>query len=276
MFTVRVEGLEAAAGRVRDLPRQMRFASARALNDVAQQHVRPALQAEMDSSFDRPTPFIKNSIWVDRASPDSLVAKLYPRYLGGKSVNPANVLQAEVRGGGRRAKRAELAFQRVGILPPGWFMVPSNVLLADSNKTDGYGNVRGSFIVQLLAYFNAFGEQGYRANMTDKRRGALAKVKRSANGFIQVRGVQYFVSHGRGTRGANALEGRAGRQQHLPPGIWSRSGTHGVDVKPVFLFVRAPHYSVRYRMGDVVNNTVRRVLPRLLADSVKRALATAR
>lgn len=276
MISIEVKLLDAASKRVSNLPRQLRYAASRAINEVAIQVVRPALQAEMDVSFDRPTPWLKKSIWVDQAKPEALVASIYPQYLGGKSVDPAKVLQAEVVGGGRRNKRAEVAFQRVGILPPGWFMVPSSALLGDSSKTDGYGNVRGAFIVQLLSYFNAFSEQGYRANMTDKRRSALAKVKRSKRGFLQVRGVQYFVSKGRGTVGANPAEGRQGREQHLAPGIWSRSGTHGSDLKPVFFFVRAPHYSVRYRMGDIVNNTAQRALPGRLAWWIERAVATAR
>ena len=32
------------------------------------------------------------------------------------------------------------------------------------------GSALGAFLVQLISYFQAFGEQGYRANMTGKRR----------------------------------------------------------------------------------------------------------
>src|SRR5438105_14002887 len=107
MFTLRVEGLDAAQRRVTDLPKQIRYAASRALNDTTLLDVRPALQSEMDTAFDRPTPWIKNSLWVDRATPDVLVATITTRELGGKSVNPANVLTPEVKGGGRHFKRAE-------------------------------------------------------------------------------------------------------------------------------------------------------------------------
>lgn len=276
MLSIRLAGLDSALRRVNDLPRQIRFGAARALNETALNDIRPSLQTAMDTDFDRPTPWIKRSIWVDRASPEALAVRIYPRGLGGKGVDPAKVLTAEVHGGARRNKRAERAFQRIGVLPPGWYMVPSTALLGDGQKSDSYGNVKGSFLVQLIAYFNAFGEQGYRANMTDKRRQTLAKVKKSKAGHQQITGVQYFISRGKGTFGALPAEGRHGREQRLPPGIWSRSGTHGSDIKPVFLFVRDAHYAVRYRMRDIVNRAVARSLPGRLAVSVRNAIATAR
>lgn len=287
MFSIRVEGLDRALGRVRDLPRQIRYASARALNEHALQDQRPALQAEMDTRFDRPTPFIKHSLWVDRAEPKRTEVKIYPRYPGGKGVDPASVLHAEVQGGTRRAKRAERALQRIGVLPPGWFMVPG-----PAAPRDAYGNVPGSFIVGLLSNLQAFGEQGYRANMTELHRRKLSGKGRWVNGrFVadgargavasaprafRKGGVEYFVSRGKGTWGAMPQQGRQGRTQHLPPGIWARSGVYGESVKPVFLFVRATRYRVRYPMGEIARRTAQAHLPRRLQASLEQALRTAR
>lgn len=280
MFGLAVTGLTANLQRVRNLPRQVRFAASKALNETAY-----AARADMTAGmqvFDRPTPFIQKSIWVGKtAKPESLEAWVYPRDPGGKAVDPANVLRAEVFGGERKAKRSELAFRRVGILLPGYAMVPSKWLLA-SPKADQYGNVKGSFLVQLLSYFQAFGEQGYRANMTAKRKAQLAKVRRSKAGFLQTTGVQYFVSYGRGTRatrhtnGAGQLSRPEGQAQTLPAGIWQRSGTHGSDLKPVFLFVREPRYQARLPLPSIFRATGMREFPRRYSQALAGALATAR
>lgn len=280
MFRVEVQGLDAIKRRIASLPRQVRYAAAQALNDTGFQ-ARADLAQEARRVFDRPTPFIQRSPWFNRAEPSKLAITIYPRDPGGKAVDPADVLRAEVQGGARKFKRSERAFQRIGILPPGQILQPAPWVLADAKMGDGYGNVRGSFMVRLLSYFQAFGEQGYRANMSDKRRRSIEKVKR-VGGFMKVTGVQYFVSHGRGTRAtrhvnrAGRLSRPDGQAQHLPAGIWQRSGTHGVDVKPVFYFNRMPAYPVRYRMGDVVQRTAQATLPAALSRRIAGALATAR
>lgn len=275
MLSLEITGLDATSRRIRDVPRQVRFATAQAINETAFA-ARLTVQTEMQSVFDRPTPWIQKSIFVKPAAPDRLEAQIYPRYMGGKSVDPSNVLQAEVYGGARKVKRSEKALQRIGVLPPGMVTVPGK-----GAPLDGYGNVSGPFLVRLLAYFEAFGEQGYRSNMSDKGRARLAKVNR-VNGYLKATGVQYFVSYGKGTRMTRAVNGQGqlsrpdGQAQHLPAGIWSRTGTHGSDIKPILMFVRAPRYGVRLRIRDVVEATVQRELPQRYAKWIGVAIATAK
>lgn len=270
MFSVQVQGLDRVQARIRNLPKQLRFAASRAINDAAYL-ARTAVVTEMPRAFDRPTPFIQKSIWVGKtARPESLQAWIYPRDPGGKAVDPADVLRAEVRGGPRKLKRSERAFQRVGILPAGFAMVPSKQLL-QSDKADAYGNVKGSFVVQLLSYLQAFGEQGYKANMTAKRKRTLARYGKSQGGFKKINGVEYFVSYGK-----LRTRGDLGTQQPLAAGIWARSGTGGSAVKPVFLFVRMPTYPARLHMGQIIQATVQAELPRRYATHLQSALATAR
>lgn len=274
MFSAQVQGLDRLRGRVAGLGKQVRYASARALNSAAFD-VRLAVQDKMRQVFDRPTAYILRSIWVDRAEPARLEARVRPRYLGGKGVDPAAVLQAEVLGGQRRNTRAERALQAAGILPRGFAMVPAKWIAESAAHGDGNGNVKGSFIVRLLAYFKAFGEQGYRANMNDRGRKRLAKFGRSESGSRKIRGVVYFVSRGRGEftgRGA----WRNGRQQHLAAGIWQKSGTHGVDLKPVFLFVRLPRYRVRLDPWAVAGQVMAQRFPVHFQRELAHALATAR
>lgn len=263
----------AALARVRSLPRQLRFAAAGAINDSLFA-ARSAEQVRMRQVFTpAPTPYVERGIAVRMAQREQLSGEVYADFWGrGKGVPPEKILLAEVFGGRRRAKRAEVALQRVGVLPPGWGMVPGE---GAKPHMDAFGNVKGSFLVQLLSYLQAFGEQGYRANMTDKRRRALAKVGRSDSGARRIGGVEYFVSRGRGEftgRGS----WRGGQQQHLRAGIWQRSGTHGVDIKPVFLFVPLPRYRVRFDFHTVAAEAVAATLPARLSARLESALTTAR
>lgn len=228
---------------------EIRKATAKALTDSAFE-ARKSVQQEMDRSFDRVTPYIRRSIIVKPATPDNLVAIVEPRYQGGKGVDPSNVLRASIYGGQRKQKASERALQRVGILPAGYSVVPG-----DAVPLDQYGNIKGSFIVQLISYFGAFGEQGYKANMTARRKANLAKVGRTANGYKTINGVEYFVATGKL---------RSGRSSHLHAGIWSRTGIHGSNVKPILMFVRTPSYSKRLDFyGRPVKAALDKFNPRL-------------
>ena len=212
---------------------QARGAYAKAVNDTAFQ-VRRAMKEEMAKVFDRPTPYILNSSYVQMATPDKLSARIAPENKRDSvGVDPQKILQAQEFGGPRRDKRSELAFRRAGILMPGWqIAIPSTPYPGSS---DGRGNLRGPFVAQLISYFAASAEQGYSANMTDKRKRAIHR------GTKKTTGRRYFVSYGR-------LRG-----QHLAAGIWAASGTGGVDVRPVAMFVRAGRYTPRLSMQRVAD-----------------------
>ena len=83
--------------------KQARYAGSQAINDSAF-NARAAVQREMDSKFDRVTPYIRRSVFVTQSKPETLLAVMAPKYQGGKGVDPQKVLQAEVFGGSRRQK----------------------------------------------------------------------------------------------------------------------------------------------------------------------------
>lgn len=243
-------------------PERINRAHVAAINDVAFE-ARADLQDAMREEFDRVTPYMTRSVWVNRATEADPTATVWPRYMGGKGVDPAKILLAQVRGGPRRSKRFEVALQRAGILPPGMAAVPAGGI--DPAFIDAYGNVKGSFIVQLLSYLKAFGEQGYRANMTDKRKGSLAKRGKTESGYATINGVQYFVSHGPGERN--------GRMQHLAPGIWAKSGIHGSTVRPVFLWSkRMPSYTKTINLQRIGEIAVRSRYEKALTARLARLL----
>jgi len=206
---------------------QAKQAYAEGLNDGGFQ-ARREWQREMRDQFDRPTPYILKSVYVRKATPDRLGVKIEPTYFGGKGVDPQKILQAQEFGGARRDKRSEVALRRIGILPSGFqTAIPENPL---PGSHDGRGNIRGPFLVQLLSYFHAMGEQGYRANMTAKRKAQIHKGTKTREG------VRYFVSYG---------HLRGGATQHLAPGIWASTGRDGFIVRPVLMFVPDGDYTPR-------------------------------
>jgi hypothetical protein len=185
-------------------------------------------QREMREQFDRPTPYIIKSVYVRKATPERLSVDIEPTYFGGKGVDPQKILQAQEFGGTRRDKRSEAALRRIGILPAGYqTVIPAT---AFPGSDDGRGNVRGGFLVRLLSYFQALGEQGYRANMTEKRKARLHKGNKGREG------VRFFISYGRL---------RSGPAEHLAPGIWAATGQDGFIVRPVLMFVHGGYYESR-------------------------------
>lgn len=225
----------------------LKQAASDALNDAAFK-LRNEMQTEMGRVFDKPTPYILRSVQVKKSTAATLTAEVGATYMGGKGVDPQKVLAAEVAGGRRRDKRSEVALRRVGVLPPGYVTTIPEKPYPGSD--DGRGNLRGPFLVQLLSYLKAFGEQGYKANMSDKRRAKLAGYGRTESGYKTIGGVVYFVSHGSLPGGAGVHDSK-NKTMHLAPGVWAKSGIHGSNIKPVLMFVRAPTYAVRLSMEKI-------------------------
>ena len=297
-LTFQIQGAAEAQRRIAQVPKQARFAAAQALNGAAGL-LREDWKAELVRAFDRPTPYITDSIRVQGyATRENLRAVVGPRYPGGKGVDPEKVLLAEVLGGPRRPKRFEVALRRAGILPNGLAAVPATWVTTDPASADGFGGVSGPFIVRLLSALRAFGEVGYRANATDRTAakrsgrgrwvngrfyGAHTKVGASGRGAAAFRqgGVEYFVSRGRGSTIITRRQAAAGRfgdgaDQHLPAGIWQRTGLYGAVVKPVFLFTRMPRYRQRLGLQALADRAMGVHFPPLFQAAFRNAMATAR
>lgn len=243
---------------------QIREASAKALNDAAFQ-LRRDMQAHMRTTFDRVTPFIERAPRIFMATADKLEATVMPTYrsdegsTGGKiGVDPQHVLQAQEYGGRRADKRSEVRLRKAGVLPNGYqTAIPATPF---PNSDDGRGNLRGPFVTQLLSYLQAFGSDGFRANMGAKRMQGIHERGGKAKSFIgPVRGWRYIVTYG-GMRGG-ARQTKKGdfdqRMANLPAGIWAVQGTGGVDVRPVLMFVRAGSYKPMLQLDRLRNDAAR-------------------
>lgn len=203
--------------------KQARFAAMQALNQAAYQAAQ-ATSKEIAKVFDKPTPWVLKSVRYLKARRDRLEAQVDFDFWGNKQgVTVSSVLRAEIHGGVRKSKRHEIALQRAGILPAGMGIVPSTAA-----KLDAYGNISSGQIVQIMSWFQSFGEQGYSANMKDKGKKRLGRdSKRTGQ-----KGFSYF-----------ALQKRRGK---LLPGVYQRfEFGSGSAVKPVMIFVRMPKYRAR-------------------------------
>lgn len=244
--------------------RQIPFATAKALTKTAQA-VREAERGEMASVFDRPTPWTLNSLFVKPANKVTLSAEVAFKGPAAKGTPYDRALAHHIRGGTREWKRMELALKRLGVLPPTWAAVPG-----DAARLDAYGNMSRGQIVQILSYLQAFGEQGYKANMGAKGRARLAKRTGARIG-----GVEYFVSRGPG-QWFGGRSWKNGRSQHLPAGVWAKTGTHGVKASPVLMFVSLPSYRVRWRFYEVGQRVASATFPVEFQKSIAEAMASAR
>lgn len=241
--------------------RQLPYATSLALNRTAQ-HILEALVRVTGEVFDRPTPYTLRALRLVRATKENLVATVDYRDGAGKGISADKYLPPQVLGGGRRLKRSERALSRVG-LPKG-YTVP-----AAGAEMDAYGNMSRGQIVKLLSYLQAFGEQGYRANSTQRSRARTAKVGKSAEGYKRINGVQYFVSRGKGTMSGN-------RRQPLPAGVWRKTGTHGADVQPVLLAVNAPEYTPRFPFNETAEAVYNERFDAEFSTALDLALSTAK
>ena len=260
---INVEGL----GKVQEVLKklsstQANTAYSKALNDTGFQ-VRKQMQTALRGSFDRVTPWVERSPKVFKATPDKLEVIVAPTLsttnapgTGGKvGVDPQDVLQAQEFGGKRRDKKSEVVLKRAGILPQGMQTAIPKVPFPGSD--DGRGNLRGAFVTQLISYFQAFGEQGYRANMSAGKRSNLLRggtKKQVAQAAGPRLGRRYFVAYGNARGGARMT--RKGepdaRASNLPAGIWAVLGSTGATVKPVLMFTRAANYRPRLSMERIV------------------------
>lgn len=237
------------ASRFRDMARkQTNFAVARALSRTAVA-VKEAQIREMRDVFDRPTRYTLNSVYVKSATTQDLTARVWLKDDTSKGTPANKFLGPQIAGGQRGLKRFEKALRSKGYLPSGMIAVPGS-----GAKLDAYGNMDRGQIVQMLSYLNAFGQQGYRANMNTKQRKSFRNRKSSA----------YFVGR--------PADGK------LPLGVWQRISTSNVNViKPILLFVNAPHYeSNRFDFFYVAEITVKKTFASELKAALVHAWATAR
>lgn len=232
MATINISAnVDKALSALDNLRKQIPFITSLAINRTAQS-VKAKEEHEIRDVFDRPTPFIQNSVFIKPSNKRNLTSKVGLKEFASKGNPATKILAAEIAGGSRRLKRYEVALKRVGALPDGYYTVPG-----EAAKIDQYGNIARAQVIQMLAYFKAFPEAGYKANATDATKAKLAK------GSKKKFGVSYFVGRPKGGKS--------------PLGIWMRVySSFGTAVRPIMIFVQHAQYQPIFDFKFVAENTV--------------------
>jgi hypothetical protein len=193
--------------------KKVELAAAIALTRTAKEG-QAAHVAEMARVFDRPTRYTLQSVYIRPATVQKLVAKAWIKDDTSKGTPAENYLGPQIEGGKRKRKRFEKALIAKGIMNANDYAVPGAGARLDAN-----GNIQPSQIVQILAWVEAFGQQGYKANSTAKTRARTTKRT----------GKSYFVARSNGSAVAS--------------GIWERQEfAAGAGKRPVLIFVDGVRY----------------------------------
>jgi hypothetical protein len=219
---------------------QVPFALSTALNKIAAK-AKDAIRSEMPKVFDRPTPWVLNSLRIKYASKSNISAEL--AYKDKNSVESArSMIEPHVFAGRRHHKAMEARLLRMGFIPTGYSVVPGAAA-----KLDGNGNMSQGQISQLLNVLGAYTESGFnKANINTVKRLAKGNAKKNIYGFV------YWV---------NKVDG-AGRNKKIPPGIYQRVVTgFGTSLKPILIFVKQAQYKKRLDFFGLAGAVVDKEFP---------------
>ncbi|MGX9966079.1 hypothetical protein ACVFYP_22325 [Roseomonas sp. F4] len=219
---------------------------------------RSAVVKEIGRVFDRPNRWTLGGVLVDKASVGRLetAVGLRDRVDIRKSRGlPASVyLRPQIDGGARGQKSHEKALSEAGVIPPGYYLVPTR-----HADMDAHGNMTVGQIIKILSSLNAFKEVGATQNAWGRKGRGVRK------------GESYFVIV------PGRPQGRGGRGGGLPAGIYKTvaSGFGRIVVPVAALVGKPPSYTPRLDFDGVTNATIEWALPRLMGEAMERALAAA-
>lgn len=196
-------------------------ALAEALTKTAVQ-IKPDVQHEMRDVFDRPTPYVLNSLYVRSATDKTLEAEV--GFKQGGRHNVGKMLMPHIQGGSRQLKASERAIASIAAQQKTVSRYRFDKLLSGENylaigegaRRDQYGNIPRSEYVRILSRLRAFNKEGSDHNETGRSK------KRRAG-----RGPEYFI----GSPGGR------------PFGVWQRfKFAVGSAVKPILIAISNPKY----------------------------------
>lgn len=207
-----------------------------------------AIQDEMRTQFDRPTPWTINSVRIEIATPDKLRARVFiGEDLVGGQHTPYEYLRQEFDGGVRLEKGSEAILRSTGLLPPQYSIVPGA-----GARLDQYGNISPGLLQQVLSALRVSETlSGRTSNRPLVAKTARQKRQRAKQG-------EFFVSRTDNPHG-----------RHLRPGIYRRLA---LTLKPIIMFVRQPSYRARIDFTGVAQATAEAVLPGHLKAQFARRL----
>lgn len=215
--------------------RQAQYATMVALNKSLD-HAKDAVRKDMTTKFDKPTPWVLNSLRgkyaKDRSNPVATLAFKDKD----SATNSRTLVAPHVDGGARPYKAMEARLSAIGLLPRGWNVVPGGAA-----KLDSYGNMSRGQISQLLNVLGTYTESGFnKANINTVKRLAKGNEKKGVYGFV------YWVNPVGSAKG-----------KHLQPGVYQRITTaFGSSLKPILIFVGRASYKQRLDFYGIAQSTV--------------------
>ena len=261
--------------------KQIPYARVLAANEIGVA-VLADIKAGIQKSFDRPTQWTMNAFYLKKATKADPTAFIGIREFAGKGGTPAwKYLTPETDSGARNMKRFERALSS---LSGGQFAVSTS-----KTPLDQYGNMSRGAITQMLSQLNAFGEQGYKANMS-----AETQAKLTARGKVARFGSRKRIVIGHNKKG-EPIYGRTGpdnrrsaggqyfiakgRMNGRPLGVYklTGSGKGSARVQPIVLFkASAPTYKARFNFDNIVMQSVAKNQVGAFERAMAKALETAK
>lgn len=211
--------------------KKAKYATATAMNKSLEWG-ETAVRRKMRQVFDRPTPWVLQSLRRKYAKPSNLVAELAFKDINSE-VNARTMVLPHVEGGQRHYKAMEARLMRIGLMPAGYNAVPGGAA-----KLDAYGNMSRGQISQLLNVLGTYTESGFnKANINTIKRLDKGSEKKGVYGFV------YWVNKVGSAKG-----------KHLQPGVYQRIATpFGSSLKPILIFVKQAKYKQRLDFYGITN-----------------------
>ena len=244
---IKIDSLEVQRWMGSLVENQIPYFMLRSINDIAFA-TREAGIKRMSQVWDKPTTWALKTLWVDKAKDKANIsARVWLNDYGGQE----RVLTHHFTGGKREPRASESRWRRMGMMEKDQIWVPG-----PAAPLDQYGNVRSSFVVQIMSFFNSFADAGYDANMTtESRKKFLSSFETGGET------VSFFM-----IRGNN-------RSSNLKPGIYKRTSYQGWStIEPVFLFVKEGMYRQAIDLEDMARKELDSNGQRILDDYLRKAL----
>lgn len=236
MISIDVRGLAEVQSKLKALASdQIPYATMVAINNTAFA-CQKVSQNILRSSFDRPTPLITGATRVEKATKETLTARVFidPKRVG--------VLITHERGGQRGLQGLEKIMRSNGFLPSGYRVVPAKGL-----ELDQYGNAPRTLVTNIKKWL-ASGEY---------------RISRNRRYFVIPVGSKAHLSPGIYLEGSGGSgKGTGGYRMRLHTGL--------------FMIVREAVYRKRFPLIENIFDEALKVLPNETDKAIQRAIETAR
>lgn len=213
-------------------------------NDVANRLVK-YFGYTIGKYVDRPKAITINSLFARYAKGESLDSSIEFKVSTSKANYYRHWLASSVFGGPRRDKGLDGALRAYGYLPAGYQAVPT-----DSIRTDGYGNVRGAYIQQMISFLRIDRSQTQNRARGEMDKKQLRKYRRGKKWWVEV----------------------IGNRRGLMPGIYEfQEGGLGKRVKLVFMFKQTT-YRKTFPFFDLAGDYSSKSLLNIVKDRIEKIL----